>query len=252
MVRKNIGIILVETKATDTQASDVYRQLDKAQAKLLELNSEITKCTCAYCRELEVTLNESCFKKVKAIPNTDFNHIKCNHNDSVYFQLGCNHLKSYDSFNGWWLDMMSDSYDIDGTSIYHKIIPKIFMKLLKRSQNLLFHNLEVVGWLETQKYQSQYMKKTNNPEKPYDPDSAILQNVWEHITFEQCSIWEGKKHQVICGPLGSGKTVLIQCKAATLACHDISERSKNVLVIIPNHLKVKYQNFFIEQKCEKN
>ena len=131
MVHKKIGIILVETKTTAKHASDVYRQLDKAQAKLLELNSEITKCMCDYCRELKVTLSESHFKKVRALPNTHVNDTKCDHNNSVYFQLGCNHLKSYDLFNGWWIDMMNNSSDNDVASIYHKIIPKMFMELLK-------------------------------------------------------------------------------------------------------------------------
>ena len=46
---------------------------------------------------------------------------------------------------------------------------------------------------------------------------------------------------MIHGPYGSGKTVLIQCKAAILA-YD----GQNVLIVVPSHLKVWYKNFLKE------
>ena len=53
-------------------------------------------------------------------------------------------------------------------------------------------------------------------------------------------MWKGNK-QVICGPYGSGKTVLIQCKAATLACC-----GQHVLVIVPHHLVKSYSDILKE------
>ena len=58
------------------------------------------------------------------------------------------------------------------------------------------------------------------------------------MTPEQSEVWS-KKKQIICGPYGSGKTVLIQCKAANLAL-----AGENILIILPFHLIMEYKKFF--------
>lgn len=46
---------------------------------------------------------------------------------------------------------------------------------------------------------------------------ALLCKLWKYnMTLEQSEVWN-KERQVIYGPYGSGKTVLIQCKGADLA-----------------------------------
>ena len=71
--------------------------------------------------------------------------------------------------------------------------------------------------------------------------------VKEHIylTPKQWEIWD-QDRQVICGPLGSGKTMLLQWKAAFLA----KENKKSVLVIVPLHLKPRYMKFFKDRLSE--
>ena len=154
MVHKDIGIILVETKVeTDSKA---YSQLDTAQTEVLKLDGKIINeaCMCDYCK-LEVLLDESCFTKVIALPCTHVKDIKCVHNKSVYFQLGKNHLKDYGSFDKWWLEMKKNSHG--GASINHKIIPKILIKL---SKNQSSHSLEVLKWLQRQKFKVNTWKES--------------------------------------------------------------------------------------------
>ena len=67
---------------------------------------------------------------------------------------------------------------------------------------------------------------------------STLRKLWEYVKSEQAEVWEGK-HQVIYGPYGSGKTVLIQCKAA-----DLANSGGKVLIILPtDELIIKYKMF---------
>ena len=67
---------------------------------------------------------------------------------------------------------------------------------------------------------------------------SVLHQFWKYMTSEQRDVWT-KKRQIISGPYGSGKTVLIQCKAA-----DCALSGENVLVILPTHLTTSYKSFF--------
>ena len=67
---------------------------------------------------------------------------------------------------------------------------------------------------------------------------STLHKFWKYMTSEQSNVWN-KEKQIIYGPYGSGKTVLIQCKAADLAL-----KGENVLIILPTHLMISYKNFF--------
>lgn len=69
--------------------------------------------------------------------------------------------------------------------------------------------------------------------------TSVLQKIWKFVTQEQSEVWR-KKQQKIYGPYGSGKTVLIQCKAADLACD-----GEKVFILLPtDHLIIKYKTFF--------
>ena len=240
LVHKDMGIILVETKSDwqTKKSATASDQLSGARKKLIDLSHQ--KCSGA------VTLDDSSFKNVKAFPNNHVEYIT----ELGCFQLGNNHLKSYECFNNWWRQMKGDS-DSDGknVSIYHQIIPQLFIMLQEspdwESDDDNSYIAETVEWLKNQEFQNQYMKSI----EINDSENVLLQKEWKYITLEQCKAWVGKKHQVFCGPPGSGKTVLIQCKAATLA-HCDKEEGKNVLVIVPSHLVVKYQTFFKKHRCE--
>ena len=70
-------------------------------------------------------------------------------------------------------------------------------------------------------------------------EGSVLRKLWKNITFEQYDVWKTKR-QIIFGPYGSGKTELIQCKAADLANSD-----EKVLIILPtDQLITKYLTFF--------
>ena len=69
-------------------------------------------------------------------------------------------------------------------------------------------------------------------------NESILKKLWDYMTLEQREVW-GKCKQVICGPFGSGKTILIQYKVAELASSD-----EEVMVIVPHHLMPGYDEFF--------
>ena len=69
-------------------------------------------------------------------------------------------------------------------------------------------------------------------------ETSVLHKFWKYMTSEQSEVWN-KERQIIYGPYGSGKTVLIQCKAADLALS-----GENVLIILPTHLMTSYENFF--------
>jgi len=54
-----------------------------------------------------------------------------------------------------------------------------------------------------------------------------------------------KNKQVICGPYGLGKTVLIQHKA-----YELASSGEEVMIIVPHHLVPLYEEFFQEQKMQ--
>ena len=271
IVHRDLGIILVEIKSRPY--GKVKDQLNNTEKIFKALFKEVF--------ENETTSYNlfNVIKKVIVFPyknmNTDNSSLTSPNGTTGHYSLGKSDLETFEYFDLWWWDnMVGNTNSDDCRKIYEKLIPELFERFFaKNNLKSSYNNLviaETVHQLKTQSFlkdrltdkmcnRSQLTCMMPNRKKikcidrhdvPVNvTDGKILQKVWDYITLEQCKVWNGNK-QVICGPYGSGKTVLIQCKAATLACC-----GQHVLVIVPHHLIENYWNFFeevVEPKCNKN
>lgn len=260
IVHREVGIILVEIKSSDNKQSK--KQLDKSEKLLKKLHNEASKDY----PEAKITQTEleKVIRKVTALPHK---HMKSYSSDpaSRYYELGKNNLESFDCFNTWWDAMIGTMSKADINTcrkIYYRLIPVLFANFsAKENPKSSYNNIviaETVIQLKKQSFlqdrfkdQQIHMMPARNEIKFSEVvevcnfnDGKILQKVWDYITLEQWEVWK-KNKQVICGPFGSGKTVLIQCKAATLACSQ-----EKVLVIVPHHLVANYKEYFKEVKLD--
>ena len=89
------------------------------------------------------------------------------------------------------------------------------------------------------------IKKRIIPTSNIPESTSVLRKLWDYVTYEQFKVWNTER-QVIFGPYGSGKTVLIQCKAA-----DLANSGEKVIIILPSHLITKYRVFFELHKNQK-
>ena len=77
-----------------------------------------------------------------------------------------------------------------------------------------------------------------------EPGLAVMAKDIVFLNSEQLCIFEGPNHQLISGVSGSGKTILLQYKA--LECVRKGER---VIICVPSPLNKKYEAFFEEKEA---
>ena len=227
IVHREIGIILVETKSMETFNNRMYRkaknQLNDAEEflKTIKLGQ--------HARRVPVFKVIAC-PKLKKDPSRSLSQY-------IYFDLRKEDLSKFDD---WWKKMIglpsTDPSNLQLCNIaYCSLIPKLVC-----GQDDICLPLKIKAI--TDKLDNQEVrKKVNEPEMNvhYERENnGTLVEECIYLTPEQCEIWH-KERQVICGPFGSGKTVLIQCKAARLA-----NDGESVLVIVPLHLIPGYKKFF--------
>ena len=228
VLHRDIGVILVETKGVDAFNNRVYKkagdQLEKAEKLLNSLHS----------------VPKNLVKKVFAFPNLSKKNMQIP-SDSVSDKII--HLLENDmmDFTNWWIKNIKEDHPSPSIckEIYCKLAPKL---LCGRGDICVYLNTKTVKQLdrhETLKVVHRCMPAANI--KPLQNVQTSFDSVKSHVylTPEQHNAWQRRK-QVICGPYGCGKTILVQCKAITLA------RNKcKVLVIVPLHLKQVYKNFLM-------
>ena len=227
IVHREIGIILVETKSMETFNKDTYRkakdQLNDAEEflKTIELGQ--------HARRVPVLKVIAC-PKLRRNPSRKL---------SQYIDLRKEDLNEFDD---WWKNAIeSSSTNLSilqpCKTAYCSLIPKL---VCGRDDICLPLKIRVIAdKLDNQ----EVCKKVNEQEinVHYERENkGTLVEECIYLTPEQCTVWH-KERQVICGPFGSGKTVLIQCKAAHLA-----NDGESVLVIVPLHLIPGYKKFFEE------
>lgn len=122
----------------------------------------------------------------------------------------------------------------------------LFCNINSHIQNVIVHIKKAKLMMENAKATTCTIQRVIPTE---DLETSVLQDVWKYITPDQHKVWNNEnRKQIIFGPYGSGKTILIQCKAADLALS-----GKNVLVIVPtDHLMTKYKVFFDKHVRAKN
>ena len=127
--------------------------------------------------------------------------------------------------------------------VYCNLIPKL---LCGRDDICLPLKIKAI----TDKLDNQEVcKKVNEPEMNVHyvrENNGTLVKECIYLTPEQCRVWH-EERQVICGPFGNGKTLLLQCKAARLA-----NDGESVLVIVPLYLIPGYKKFFEETVYKKD
>ena len=252
IVHRKLGLILVETKSVKKFTSKMYatakQELDRAEAQL------VTN------RYFELTMDaKRVVKKVIACPLLEGKPLQPDRRiaDMKYIDLHMNHLSNFDE---WWKVMIESkqpcldpSYTELCSTIYYNLVPKL---LCGRGDICICLNIaETAIKLDSQGSLGELAKRENQSNSDVIKvsctsevisDVNILTRKWLYLTPEQCETWK-KQKQVICGPYGCGKTLLLQCKAATLACS-----GQSVLVIVPSHLKAGYKKFFEENVSVEN
>ena len=233
IVHREIGIILVETKSMENFSKDTYR---KAKDQLNDAEKFVEKHV-----EQHVELGQHPRRvpvfKVIACPKLKRNPSQ---NPSQYIDLRKEDLSKFDD---WWKNMIVSPPSTDSLTfelcniVYCNLIPEL---LCGRDDICLPLKIKAISdKLDNQ----EVCKKVNEPEMNVHyvrENNGTLVKECIYLTPEQCRVWH-EERQVICGPFGSGKTVLIQCKAARLANDD-----ESVLVIVPLHLIPRYEKFFEE------
>ena len=240
VIHRDFGIILVETKSVKKFASKTYsrakEELDRAEAQLFANPY------------FELPPGAKIFlKKVIACPFLQGKTVQSCKVGCEFIDLRQNHLSN---FGEWWDAMIQTRHATkDHTTLCHDIYYNLVPKLLcGRGDICVCLNLsKTAAQLDSQASledlalrQSEFCKEKVKVCSTSEAaaDTAILQKKWLYLTPEQCEVWRRDK-QVICGPYGCGKTLLLQCKAAILACN-----GQPVLVVVPHHLVAGYKKFF--------
>jgi len=236
IVHREIGVILVETKGMDVyddaQHKKAANQLKNAEKLLRKLHN----------------MAKNLVKKVFAFPNLPNKKLNISNCDSESDQIIYLLENDMIDFKNWWNKNIKGSHQGFSTNhdIYCKLVPKLLCGRGDICLYLNMKNIKRIGRHETLKAIAG--KQPAIDIKPLQNIQTSFDTVKTHIylTPDQSIAWK-KSKQVICGPYGCGKTILLQCKAMELARHD-----HKVLVIVPNHLKQVYQNFFdknLSKKC---
>ena len=231
VVHRKFGIIVIQIKAvTSVEESKISKNHYDARKNLKKVNNHLKNRF----RGAKIT-GDVIMKNVIAMPYQSSQALYSNTRDD-YVHLCKDDLRSLDNFDEWWNDITRDNQIFTS---YETIIP-----LLLSSPNIKVNIDEAVKLLITQSFLKNCKICLGNPHKKISVatqsqnDSSVLKKEMEYITTDQSKVWTTQK-QIIYGVYGSGKTVLAQCKAADLACSQ-----KKVLVIVPNHLKKVYKEFF--------
>jgi len=229
IVHRDLGVIVVEIKAIknecdkekDKQNYDIrnennkktydkaVRQLDKAEKSLNKLYSDIS------CTNKTITKVIAC-PNLQEMPSTS--------------SCGNIHLCKHNliEFDDWWAAMIHTIKcdQVLCKNIYCNLVPKL---LCGRSDICVLFSSRTIETRDRQETVKQLAERQGE---------SITKKEWFYLTPEQCAAWN-ERNQIICGPFGSGKTILIQCKAVELA-----RSGKEVMVIVPYHLVPQYEKFF--------
>ena len=238
IVHREYGIILVEVKS-NLKDYDTYK---KARNQLINVENLLydDKHLSQYFL-LDSWPKHSLFKKVIASPCQNEWELSRECHEPEYINLNKNHTDNYKNFSQWWDANIAkyrflqwwlfsrSAYE----STYYNLVPKLLCK-----QEFMYWNMSLKEIKDSLGLQIT-LEKQQIKEKVIVEEGSVLHSVWKHMTSEQYEVWI-KERQVIYGPYGSGKTVLIQCKAADLALS-----GQNVFILLPTHqLVTSYKIFF--------
>ena len=243
IVHLNIGVILVEVKATDKwpkrNAFTQVSEREKIIKGLLHEDSHVPIYT------------------VVALPNMDGSG---NCKDD-FFILKKSDVGSCEEFSHW----MHSHFNAEKCGSQEKQeLRNLLYKLVGERTRVgsLLETVEFSDDVHPEKVLSEHYKNIcsqaclrkryecsiakENGKKPIGlvktSDKPGLAELAEEIVFlnsEQLCIWEGSNKQLISGASGSGKTILLQYKA--LEC---ARKGEKVMICVPSPLNKKYKAFF--------
>ena len=236
VLHRRIGVILIEVKGNTEFNSDRY---DEAK-KQLEFAEKFVRVF------LESKgMNEVDFvHKVVAMPNVSDE----GRSSEGFFNLRKIHLEmdgegnviSLLPFARWWKGKFTERSLGEHEEKFLSVI-SLFVghrATVNTSARILG---EVFKTIDKQKFLQQSYNKTTN-EKPVVvrlEKKSILARQFVFLNEEQLAVWRGEEKQLICGPAGTGKTILIQHKA--LEC---VKRNEKVVIFVPTILGKLYKEFF--------
>ena len=248
IVHLNIGVILVEVKATDKWPKrNAFNQLserEKIIKGLLQEDSHIP------------------VYKVVALPNMDGSG---NCKDD-FFVLKKSDVGSCEEFSHW----MHSHFNAEKCDSQEKQELRNLLYKLVGERTKVGSSLETVEFsddVHPQKVLSEHYENICSQaclrqryecsiakekwDKPMglvktadEPGLAVMAKDIVFLNLEQLCIFEGSNHQLISGPSGSGKTILVQYKA--LEC---VRKEEKVIIFVPPRLKKKYEAFFEEKEA---
>ena len=240
VVHKRVGVILIEVKATEKFRTNRYLDAKKQ----LEVGEKFIK---ALLKAMGITLP---VYKVIAMPNVanpgrdaagyiDLrkHDLVLDDDDSVDVQL----------FSLWWKEHFSETSlgEVGDAMLTFMSVLVGQRAAISATANILE---EVCKTIDEQRFlERSYVKfskkAAHGSETVVKPTAkaslAMLAKQFMFLNSEQLEIWEGPLHQVISGPAGCGKTILLQFKA--LEC---AQRNEKVVVVVPTPLDKLYTEFF--------
>ena len=236
VLHRRIGVILIEVKGNTEFNSDRY---DEAR-KQLEFAEKFVRVF------LESKgMNEVDFvHKVVAMPNVSdegrssegFINLR-----KIHLEMdGEGNVISLLPFARWWKGKFTERSLGEHEEKFLSVI-SLFVghrATVNASARILG---EVFKTIDKQKFLQQSYNKTTN-EKPVVvrlEKKSILARQFVFLNEEQLAVWRGEEKQLICGPAGTGKTILIQHKA--LEC---VKRNEKVVIFVPTILGKLYKEFF--------
>ena len=239
IVHRKLGILLVEIKSMKKFSSRTYSSAKE------ELNRAVIQLTSNLYFELS---SDHLIKKIIACPFLD-GQPNCKPGYE-YIDLRQNHLRNFDR---WWTDVFMETSDEVASlcsTIYYILVPKL---LCGRGDICVCLNIaETAKELINQESVQDLYQKTEMESEVVKvscaanvSDTIASKKEWLYFTPEQCEVWK-KQKQVICGPYGCGKTLLLQSKATAFAIS-----GEDVLVVVPSHLLVMYKNYFQNNHVDK-
>ena len=263
IVHLNIGVILVEVKATDKWPnSKAFNQLSEGENIIKGLLHE----------DSHIPVH-----KVVALPNVDGSHYG-NCEDGFVF-LKKSDVGSCEKFSNWMhshfnAKEFSSQEKQELRNLLYKLVgertrvdssferfsddvhpEKVLSERCKNIRSQAFFRQRYECSKRKEKGKKPAADESSTAEekgkKPMrlvktadEPGLAVMAKDIVFLNPEQLCIFEGSNHQLITGASGSGKTILLQYKA--LEC---ARKGEKVIIFVPPPLNKKYEAFFEEKEA---
>ena len=235
IIHRQIGIVLIEVKATKKFSKSVQ---GKAQ-KQLQTGEEIIYALLQADHKQEISIP---VYKVIAMPNV----CEPSRGGQNFVSLREMNLQSDDEFISWWKTKFAEKEFGCQEKRQLQSLISIFVgqKCEVRSRMLSDIRKKIENQSFLRKSYEKITKQTADGSQIVEKTAehlqqAILTQQFLFLNPDQLRIWNGPLHLFFNGSSGSGKTILLQFKA--LEC---AKRGEKVVTVVPSSLNSLYKDFF--------